>query len=109
MKKLFTLIALGAALSFASGCYTTQEGRHQFGTPWGKDTIESRYERPVDKVFDAARETLGFNGTLTSENRIANTLTAQIDKRTVWIAVDEVQPGVSRIKVQARKIGRAHV
>ena len=105
MKKLFAVAALGISLMGITGCYSTQEGRHKFGVPFAKDTIESRYERPVDQVFAAAKETLAFNGTLTSENLIAHLLVASIDNRTVYVKVDEAQPGVSRINVQARKSG----
>ena len=107
MKKSLSAIALGVAVVVSSGCYSTQEGRSKFGTPWAKDTIESRYERPVDQVFAAAKDTLAFNGTLTGENTIAKTLAASIDNRTVWIKVDEIEPRVSRINVQTRKSGGA--
>lgn len=75
------------------------------GVPLIKDTIESRYERPVDQIFAAAKEVLRFNGTLYGENTISKTLEAKIDTRTVRVAVDEVEPKVSRVRVQARKKG----
>lgn len=68
-----------------------------------RDTIESRYQRPVAQIFAAARQVLEQNGTLTGENTISNTLEAQIDTRTVIVTVDEVEPGVSRVRTQARK------
>ncbi len=105
MKKIFAVVALGISLMGITGCYSTQEGRHKFGVPFAKDTIESRYERPVEQVFGAAKETLAFNGTLKSENLISHLLVASIDNRTVYVKVDEAQPGVSRINVQARKSG----
>ena len=103
--KLLTAISLGIALLAVSGCYSTQEGRSKFGVPLSKDTIESRYERPVEQVFAAAKDTLAFNGTLTGENTIAKTLAASIDNRSVWVKVDEIEPRVSRIFVQVRKSG----
>lgn len=75
------------------------------GIPFVKDRIESRYERPVDQIFAAAKEVLKFNGTLYGENTVTKTLEAKIDTRTVWIKVDEVQPKISRVVVQARKKG----
>ena len=39
------------------------------------------------------------------ENTIKKTLEAKIDTRTVWVAVDEVEPNVSRVRVQARRKG----
>ncbi len=94
------LVAVGAA------CFTDPAGRRYAGVPLAKDKIESRYERPVDQIFAAAKEVLRFNGTLYGENTISHTLEAKIDTRTVWIAVDEVEPKVSRIVVQARKKSR---
>ena len=103
--KLLTAISLGVALLAATGCYSTQEGRTKVGIPWATDTIESRYERPLEQVFAAAKDTLAFNGTPTGENTIAKTLAASIDNRTVWIKVDAVDNGVTRILVQVRKSG----
>ena len=59
----------------------------------------------MDQVFAAAKEVLGFNGTLTGENTIAKIVTASVDGRTVWVKIDEVEPRVSRVSVQARKQG----
>lgn len=53
-------------------------------------------------IFEAAKEVLAHNGTLTGENTISNTLTAQIDTRRVVVSVDEVEPGVSRVIIEAR-------
>lgn len=105
MKKLFPFAAIGLAALVSSGCYSTQEGRKKVGVPFSKDTIESRYERPASQLFAAAKETLGFNGTLTGENTIAMTLEAKVDERIVWVKVDEIEPAISRIQVQARKKG----
>ena len=102
MKKLFVLSLLGVALVGAAGCYSTESGRSKFGMPFAKDTIESRYERPVPVVVAAAREVLTFNGTLTADNTVDNSLTAKVNNKTVWVKVDEVETGVSRIRVQAR-------
>lgn len=93
------------ALVAIAGCYTSVDGRMRTGVPFSKDTIESRYERPVDVIFAAAKEVLSFNGKLYGENTIAKTLEAKIDTRTVWVFVDEIEPKVSRVKVQARRKG----
>jgi hypothetical protein len=102
MKKLSALLVIAAVLASSMGCYETQEGRTKAGVPFVKDTLESRYERPADQLFQAAKETLAYNGTLTSENTITKSLSAKIDTRTVWVKVDQVEPTISRIYVQAR-------
>lgn len=96
------LVAFVMAGAFA-GCRSTPDGRMKAGVPMVRDTIESRYQRPVAQIFAAARQVLEQNGTLTGENTISNTLQAQIDTRTVIVTVDEVEPGVSRVRTQARK------
>lgn len=103
MKKFFAFASVALVVLTASGCYSTQEGRKKMGVPFSKDTIESRYERPATQLFAAAKETLAFNGTLTGENTIALTLAAKVDERTVWVKVEEIEPAISRIQVQARK------
>ena len=45
---------------------------------------------------------LKLNGTLVSENTINHSLEAKVDTRTVWVAVEEIEPKVSRVRVQAR-------
>ena len=75
------------------------------GVPFAKDRFEGRYQRPVATIFAAARQVLELNGTVTGENRISNTLEAKVDNRTVIVKVDEVEPGVSRVIVAARKKG----
>ena len=75
------------------------------GVPFVKDQFEGRYQRPVATIFSAARQVLELNGTLTAENRITNSLEAKVDNRTVMVRVDEVEPGVSRVIVAARKKG----
>jgi hypothetical protein len=101
--KFLAVLALSCLTVLLSGCVGTVDGRSRAGVPFAKDTIESRYERPLDQIFTAAKDVLRFNGTLYGENTISNTLEAKIDTRTVWVAVDEVEPKISRVRVQARK------
>ena len=106
MKKNFSVLLSAAFLAVITlGCYSTLDGRMKMGTVLAKDTIEGRYERPVDQVFEAAKKVLSFNGTLYGENTISKTLEAKIDTRTVWVAVDPVEPNVTRVRVQARRKG----
>ena len=81
------------------------DGRSRAGVPFSKDTKESRYERPAAQIFEAAKEVLKYNGTLTAENTVNNSLEGKVDTRTVWVAVDEVEPKVTRVRTQARKKG----
>jgi hypothetical protein len=104
-KNAFAVVAGVCLAALLAGCVSTVDGRSRAGLPLTKDTIESRYERPVDQVFNAASDILKLNGTLVGENLINHSLEAKIDTRTVWVAIDEVEPKVSRVKVQARTKG----
>ncbi len=106
MKLNFlAVLAAGCLLSASIGCVGTVDGRRRAAIPLVKDTIEGRYERPVAQIFQSAKEVLNYNGTLVGENTISNTLEAKVDTRTVWVAVDEIGPKISRVRVQARKKG----
>lgn len=104
--NFFGTIAAVAMLVCSLGCFHSQDGRKKLGPPLVKDTLESRYERPVDQIFAAAKQVLAFNGTLYSENTINHSLEAKVDTRTVWVIVDEVEPNVTRVRTQARKKNR---
>ena len=105
--KLFVGLIAIFAVAGLTGCVSTVDGRSRAGLPFSKDTIEGRYERPASQIFDASKKVLEFNGKLTSENTINHSMEARIDTRTVWVIVDEVEPKVSRVRVQARKKGGA--
>jgi hypothetical protein len=104
-KNIFALLAASSLVAYVTGCYTDLDGHMHGGVPFVKDKIESRYERPVDQIFAAAKQVLSYNGTLTSENTITKTLAAKIDTRTVEVKVNEVEPKVSKVVVQARRKG----
>lgn len=103
--KILALLAVTWMAIFMAGCSSTVDGRMRAKVPFTADRIESRYDRPVDQIFAAAKEVLRFNGTLYGENTITKVLEARIDTRTVWVKVDEVEPKVTRVQVQARTKG----
>ncbi len=104
MKRSISALLAGLCLiAVVGGCYHTVEGRSRTGVPFVKDKIVSRYERPVDEVLAATKEVLKFAGTLTGENTIAKTLEAKVDNNTVGVRVEEVEPMISQVTVQARK------
>lgn len=109
-SQLLTWSLMAVLLAAVTGCYSTIEGRKRPGVPFAKDTIEGKYERPVETVFAAARKVLEFNGTLRSEDTINRTLEAKVDTRSVWVQVEEFEPNLTRVIVQARtKGGRGDV
>jgi hypothetical protein len=102
-KRLVVLVA-GFLAIFVVGCYHTVQGNSKIGLP-SKDSIEGRYERPVEQVYAAARRVLEYNGTLRGDNTITKTLEARVNTRYVWVRVDEVEPNLSRVIVQVRTSG----
>src|SRR6185436_1509945 len=104
MRKNLALLLSAVVLAGAvTGCHTTTTGETRYGIPLMKDSLESRYQRPVPQIFAAARQVLEMNGTLNKENTINHSLEAKVDNRTVIVIVDEVEPGVSRVRTEVRK------
>ncbi len=101
--KLFSLLAITVLLSVVTGCYSTLDGRMKGGLPFSKDTLESRYERPPEVVFAAAKAVLSYNGTLTEENTISKTVGGQVNRRSVWVKIEALDPKVTKVTVQARR------
>tara|TARA_B100000678_G_scaffold189613_1_gene158587 strand:- start:1575 stop:1961 length:387 start_codon:yes stop_codon:yes gene_type:complete len=100
----FRLILLCFASSMAAvsvGCISTPQGK-QFGVPGIRDTVVSRYERPLDQVLNSAREVLSRTGTLTGDDLVINAVSAKINNRSVWVTVAEVEPLVTEVKVRVR-------
>jgi len=100
----FRLILLCVASSLAAvsvGCISTPQGK-QFGLPGVRDTVVSRYERPMDQVINSAREVLSRTGTITGDDVVNNAVSAKIDNRSVWVSVSEVEPLVTEVKVRVR-------
>ena len=83
------------------GCISTPQGK-QFGVPGIRDTVVSRYERPMDQVINSAREVLSRIGTITGDDVVNNEVSAKIDNRSVWVTVSEVEPLVTEVKVRVR-------
>jgi hypothetical protein len=104
-KNVFALLTAVCLSALFSGCVSTVDGGSKAGLPLATDTKESSYERPVADIFAAAKEVLNLNGNVVKENTINHSLEAKIDTRTVWVAVDEIAPKVSRVRVQARTRG----
>ena len=102
MTFRLVLFGLITVLAFSNvGCINTPVG-NKFGVPVSRDKIISRYERPLDQILNSAREVLSRVGTITNDDIITKTLTAKVDKRTVYVTVKEAEPLVTEVVVQAR-------
>jgi Protein of unknown function (DUF3568) len=101
IKALFSL-ALASALVLASGCVNTETGHTVGGVPFTKDTITSRYEKPVAQLASATRVVLTRNGKLLVDNVVDNSFRAKVNQRNVWVKVTDLDGKITVVSVQAR-------
>jgi hypothetical protein len=115
IMKLKFFAALLATSVLAAGCVNTVTGGKTAGIPFIKDKIESRYERPMEPVFQAAKQVLLEDGTLINEgtlygqtNAIGNmvkTVKGKVNDTTVWVRVEQLDPKITGVAVQTRTGG----
>ncbi len=91
------------------GCVSTVNGHKAGAVPFVKDRMEYRYERPAQQVYEAAKTVVRENGALLSEsalhpgtNDTVLTLAGRVNQRRVWISVQQLEPQISSVVVQAR-------
>jgi len=111
MKAKFLLGLAGLAI-VAIGCVGTVNGKKTAAVPFVKDRAEGRYPRPASQVYNAAKAVIMLNGTLLSEstlhegeNDVVLALEGKVNQRSVWISVQQLDPKVSSVIVQARTKG----
>lgn len=104
--KLFAVVALAAVA--VTGCVSTVNDSHSFATTWSQDTITARYNRSMDKVYQASVQVIANNGVLIREyitpgtNSVIRSLEAKVQQKKVWIRVNAVDANTSQVEVQAR-------
>jgi hypothetical protein len=101
IKILFSL-ALSAMLVVGSGCVNHPDGHSSVGAPITKDTIRSKYEKPVTAVVNSTREVLQRNGKLLVDNVVDHTFQAKVNQKTVWVKVKDLDGKITEVDVQAR-------
>ena len=110
MKEKIFLSLIGESL-IGAGCVPTVTGRTSVGVPFIKDSVEGYYERPLDQVYDAAKEVVKFNGALVNESilhtetNMVKTVEGKVNQRSVWIRVEAMDPKVTGVAVQTRTKG----
>lgn len=103
MKKNWLAFLLAIAMIPAfTACVSTVDDSKKAGLPFSADTIESRYPRSIDQLAVATREVLARNGTITSDDAVTRVVRAQINNRTVYVKLEELEPQVTRVLVQVR-------
>lgn len=102
---------MALAVVLGAGCVGKVSGGSKAGMPFVKDSVEGRYERPLDMVFSAAKQVVTENGSLLNEStlhtqtNLTKTIEAKVNQRSVFIRVEAMDPKVTGIVVQARTSG----
>jgi hypothetical protein len=110
MKMNFLAVLFGFAV-VAVGCVSTVDGRRHAAVPFVSDTAEAKYPRSVEQVFDAAKYVVAQKGTVTRESNLlgqTNTvrvLEGKVNQRSVWVRVENKDPGVTGVAIQVRTSG----
>jgi hypothetical protein len=113
-KKIFAVFA-GIALVTA-GCISTVSGTKTAAIPFTKDTVQGRYQRTVDQVYQASVAVVQNNGVMITEfiphdtTNTVRALQAKVNQHNVWISVTAVDPQITAVAVQARtKMGNSDI
>jgi hypothetical protein len=109
--KLSIFAGILAITVLCAGCVSKVSGGSRAGVPFVKDTVEGRYERNVDQVFEASKAVVRQNGTLSNESTLysatnsVKTVVGRINERSVYIRVEGVEPKITMVQVQTRTKG----
>jgi hypothetical protein len=105
-KKIFAVLA-GAAL-IATGCVKTVSDTNTFALSYNRDSVSGRYNRSFEEVYQAAYNVVKTDGALYQEyvpheyTNSVRSVEGRINDHKVWIRVEQVDPKVSQVDVEAR-------
>ncbi len=100
--KLFAPLAVLGLSILITGCVRTVDGNSRAGIPFGRDRMESRYERSVAQIIEATKIVLARNGQIQGNDTVANALHAKVNMNDVWVKCTEIDSKVTQVLVQAR-------
>jgi predicted component of type VI protein secretion system len=109
--KINTLafLSLAGTAALLAGCINTVSGTKTGAVPtFTKDRVQARYERPAEAVYNAAKEVVAHNGSVTSAGSLYNqtndvrVLSGKIQQDDVWIRVEGIEPRLTALTVQTR-------
>ena len=108
MKKEAFALVVGAALCVV-GCVSTVTEPNPSSKAAYCDRVESRWDRPVDDVFAAAKRALNSYGNITGESAFAagtnqvRTLSGSVNQNKVWMRMEGVKPSATSVVIQIRR------
>ncbi len=103
--KFWLSLWAGLGLVILAGCVSTVDGRRELGMPFSKDTFVGKYDRSPQDLWLATQDVLKYLGTITSKDTARNVIQANVDTRTVWVKIEQIDSKYSRDIVQARTKG----
>jgi hypothetical protein len=110
-KKIFAVLA--GAVIIATGCVHTVSDTSTFAVSYGRDSVAGRYQRSPEQLYKAAVTVITRDGVLLTEyvphdsTNVVRSLQGRVNECKVWIRVEQVDPKISQVDVQARtKWGR---
>jgi hypothetical protein len=107
MKKLILAAFVGIVI-ITAGCVSTVSDTHSPALTWSTDRITSRYERPLDQVYQAAVTVIQNNGVVLTEyiphdtTNNVRALSGKVNQRNVWVRVEAVDSRITQLTIQAR-------
>ena len=106
--KMKIFAAFAGIVVAATGCINTVSGTKTPAIWLGRDSMQGRYERPMDQVYQAAIAAIKVDGTLITEYIPHDTTNAtlsfygKVNERNVWVRVEAIDPKTTEVTVQAR-------
>jgi len=92
-----------------AGCVKTVSDTHTpTMVPFGKDSVEGRYERTLDQVYQAAVAVVNRNGAVITEfiphdtTNVVRSFKGEADQCVIWVRVEAVDPRITSVIVQTR-------
>ena len=117
MMKTKIFMALAGITIIATGCVSTVADTHTAAmVPFGRDSVEGRYPRSVDQVYQASVQVIQHNGVILTEyiphdtTNTVRSLKGRADQCDVWLRVEAVDPKITQVSVEARtKWGNSNI
>ena len=107
MKTKFFAAFVGIAI-ITAGCVKTVSDTHTATVSFGKDSVEGRYPRSLDQVYQAAVTVVNNNGAVVTEfiphdtTNSVRSLQGKVDQCNVWMRVEAVEPRITSVIVETR-------
>jgi hypothetical protein len=107
MKTKIFAVLVGIAIVTA-GCVKTVSDTHTATVSFGKDSVEGRYPRSLDQVYQAAVTVVNNNGAVVTEfiphdtTNSVRSLQGKVDQCNVWMRVEAVEPRITSVIVETR-------